>query len=100
MLLLLLKHCIKHEVIFTKIRVDIRDVFTGERMQFPDGGLMRRVRFDNTSSVQYETHTGAHSPEYMVILQNDPREFYYEFQFTEATTFPKRVHFTGKGIER
>lgn len=83
-----------------QVRVDIKEVFEGERMQFPDSGHMKRIRFDDPASVEYESHTGKVLSEYMVILSNDPREFYYEFQFSEADIFPKKVHFQGKGVER
>ena len=69
-------------------------------MDFPDDGQMRRRRFDNPTEIQYETHTGHTLSEFMMILGNDPREFYYEFQFSKAKTFPKRVFFVGKGVER
>lgn len=80
--------------------MDIKSAFGETSRDFQDSGHMRRRRFDDPSAMEYETHTGEVLSEYMVILSNDPREFYYEFQFSEASSFPKKMHFSGKGIER
>lgn len=83
-----------------KVRLDIRSVFEGDRWEFDDSGYMRRRRFDDASAMEYETHTGEVMSEFVVILSNDPREFYYEFQFSETTTFPQALRLVGKGVER
>lgn len=71
-------------------------------MGYKDSGYMRRVRFDDPSAVEYESHHagGRKRPKYSVILGEYPYEFYYEFMFSKEVVFPKKIEINGYAIER
>jgi len=88
--------------VFIKVQVDPRTLYTAATKLELRNTTIRRVRFDDSSSMEFKNHgiQKAAEQEYMLVLQDDSsREFYYELQFEEITDSPKVLRLEGRGIE-
>lgn len=82
---------------YGKVIVDVKEYYDGQTMEtFDNEGQMRRRRYDNPDEILVEHIQDAILTQYMTILGSE--EYYYEFQYVNE--FPKRIRFTGRGVEK